>query len=247
MENPPTSPESDIAQERYSGPNALVSGLGASALVHTYMAVIGLAVGGAAGYYFDKEGKFAGKIREKLTTAIESPSLPLSLVGKTFNLFLKFGEDTAKLVLSPFEKKIQSPRVTSAIDSGIIASTVALIGGMFVGGGRGISAAIRGKKQFERAQAEVIDLREKNDTLQSQLATSEAQLEDYRTAEAAKKGKLHVAVDGPPHDPSLPPATEQPPHLDAEPRHAAALATPASKWATGIKAQKELAGEMQLG
>jgi hypothetical protein len=175
----PSSPDSDIATERYRGPSAVVAGLGEGALQTKFMMLAGLAAGAASAIIFPtKTGQIVQKIEDGVASASASSHPLKKFAGKIFGFAVDLGKEATDLIMSiGFIKKglknIDPNRVRTTIDAAIITSAGASIAGSVLGGGKGIHDAIEGRKQFERAQSEVVSLRAEKDVMAAMIAQQE--------------------------------------------------------------------------
>ena len=264
MEKAKHTSQEDITQQHYKGPTSAVAALGEGALQTKFLMLGGFVAGGIAALVAPKQSaKLFGAIRGYVNTAIASENGFLKLAGTFGKFTLDIGKETADLVQKiGFVKngmgRFKKERIEAVIDGAIITSGAASILGAFSGGTAGVASARAGKKQFETAKEEILTLRQK-------VAQQDNEIEDLKTAQAAKNGTLKVSSEEV-HNSTLS-AEEQsadtkPETLDALPKetpdsaikneaadksHAENLtAKPQATWTSDITSQKA-ADTTQLG
>lgn len=213
--------DTDIAQQRYRGPSPVVAGLGESFVHGKFLLLTGALVGTIAGAVFPtRVGKIMNEARAYVTKLHGSENHLIHGIGGFGKWSIDIGENLVGWIrgikpvesgLSRLQKNDPAQRVANAINSAIITSAGLSILGLFTGFFTGSRTSTRGKHQFENAKSEILTTREENAQLRQKLIETQFELEDVKTAEAAKRGKLKVASDDTPQmekpDPIATPAS----------------------------------------
>lgn len=192
-----TQDNDDITKQHYRGPGPTVAGLGEGALQAKFLTIGGLIVGGVAAAVFPKQtSQLVAKIQTGVENATKSENGFKKILGDFGKFTLDIGKHTAeaftksKVMKSKFGDPEKSAKIARIVDGAIITSAAGSIIGVFTGGTRGVMSARAGKKQFDAAKEEILDLRKK-------VIDKETEISDLKTALEAKKGKLKVAADAP--------------------------------------------------
>lgn len=205
--------EEDIAKQRYQGPSPVVSGLGEGAVHGKFLFFGGLVAGGLAGLLFPKQAtSFLRKSHEWLDKRVASENNFAHLGGVIGKWFLNIGNHTVDW-LKRFEgirntmEGPQAKKIAAAVDGALLTSAATSFIGLFTGSTAGVQSARRGKKQFETAKEEILDLRKK-------VIDKETEIDDLKAAHAAKKpaphgDTPHHKIHAPIHEASLAPAPDQ--------------------------------------
>ena len=180
MKNQDNSQQSDIATQRYKGPNFFVTGLGEGIIHAKILATIGFFAGGVAAYIFHEPlGAKLGGAKHWMQEAVNSEKWLTKTAGIILKFPLDLGNHLAEAVikLGPVKKGLarlnQTQKVEAAIDGAIVTSTAASILAGFTGMGDGAHTAIVAEKQLKTAQRTIIDLREQNKILAAQAPQSQ--------------------------------------------------------------------------
>ena len=187
--------DADIAKQPYKGPSATVAGVGEGALQAKVLTFGGLIVGGIAAALFPKQtSKVVEKIQGGVTKASQSENGLMKIVGDFGKFTLDIGKHTAeiftksKMVENRLGTATRKAKIERIVDGAIITSAAGSILGIFTGGSHGVQSARAGKRQVHELQEEVQHLRKT-------VLDKETQIEDMKTASAAKSGALKVAGD----------------------------------------------------
>lgn len=193
-------PESDITQEPYKGPGALVTGAGEGAITHYGTGAAGLVVGGAVSGVFAgpvnriEEGfkKFYIDNKDSASTLKKATAHVASWPARIAEWSVKHLPMKDKVL-----KLVPKDRMQAVIFGGgvlgFIGFFVMPIYFMFTGA----KHANDGKEQFERAKDEIRTQRAENEALRNRYVETKLELEDLKTSKAAENGTLKVAQDNP--------------------------------------------------
>lgn len=205
--------QSDITAEHYEGPGAVIASAGYMYVSHGIAAVLGFFALGAVGYAASnktvalKEAfkSFGERHADspnilKNSTAWVARSIPraANFVAKkvTAGTYRIFGERFA-------DKSISEEAATATMFAGGIGAAAGWIGSSIWGILKGSHEGHKGKHQFERAKREITELREKNDTLESESHQLKKQL---KAKEIARD--LRISEDNPNVEPPQIPSRE---------------------------------------
>ena len=201
METGKNKPPEDITQQHYKGPSQAVAMLGEGAMQTKFLTLGGLAAGGIAAFMYPiQAAKFISSAKSSVTKASVSENALLKILGGLGKVTLEFGEHTAKAITEiKFVEKtlgqLDKKRFAVAFDGAIITSAVASIIGAVTGGGAGIASARAGRKQFDTAKEQVLNMRQKLAQKQKETDDLKIQIDDLKTQQAASKGLLKVSGD----------------------------------------------------
>jgi hypothetical protein len=244
-----TPSDTDIAAQKYRGPSPVVAALGEGALQTKFLAIIGLLGGGLLAYFLPKQGKFFTEATERGVGRLqESPYKLVQGLGSLTKWFISLGDhmvgwfkqfDSVQAGL----KRLDEERVSNAINAAVVTSAGASIIGSLAGGGRGVISARAGRQQFETAQTELIQAREKNAVISQKLVDTElakdaAEAERDSAVARLRLQRQQAAEAGPSTEEGRPKHRgHAKPHRE---KHSAAESEPSeeSRWAERI-AQEE--------
>ena len=244
MQDPKPAVQDDIAAQPYKGPGPSAAGIGAATIAHWPVMIAGLLLGGITAYKFHEPSTKLFKHARSGIEALQTSRYELKRIGgDVLNWILNSGQGFAESVTNisfvkhALGKMKEVERVKVGIEGGVFAAIIGSTTGLFLGGASGVKSSFRGRHQFDDAKKEIIALRTSNDELKTKLATTEAKLEDSRTAEAARNGTLKLAKDEPP--PRIADDADQSLAAHATKRH--------HDWASEITAQKSQPNEVAIG
>jgi hypothetical protein len=200
----------DILEQRYKGPNAVVSGLGYSALETKAGMVAGTIIGTASGLIF---GEKVSHIEEALSKNIDKSIAhftsyegkerllrkPLEWGLKFTQWSLHFADRSAHSILEILPEKMQtrlakSPRYNASVKGAILGTFAGFVTASVFGLFHGAHVATRGRDQFEEARDEIHHLRHKNRVLEQEIDVMERE-----QATCLAKHRLGLPLSPSPH------------------------------------------------
>lgn len=248
MEKANNIPQEDVTKQHYKGPSMAVAGIGEAAMQAKVLTVIGLAAGGLAAFFAPKQSeKLVDYVQKGVSSAAKSDNALKKLVGFIGDSTLSLGKHAADVLTSPkFVKKqlgqLNAKRVANVIDGSILGAAVGSFLGLFTGGTDGVYTARAGRKQFDTAKEEIVNLRDI-------VVEKDKEIADIKTAQDAKKGTLKVASDET-HDSTLSAEAADTAiaadEANKAPAHSETIPKPKANWAGDISAQNTAKADAQL-
>ncbi len=164
MENQDNNAKTDIAEQTYKGPGAVVTSLGYGVIDYKIATIAAAAMGVGISLLNPKgTSKALADFEQSSKSLYESKNIAKKSIGWMGTHFSMLGEWFEKSV--PFKHKLKSlfeksPENWAPVSrlTGMLA-TVGFFATFFTAAGRGIEAANAGKNQLREAQAEIKKLR----------------------------------------------------------------------------------------
>lgn len=198
MKKDPKQFQGDITKEPYKGPSVVSAAAGEGYIAHFQWAGLGLLIGGALSALVPTSvNKIASsfekfhveyKFNENVLTRISALTVGAIRSGTDFIT----GHIPGKNWLAT---KMRPDRYKAVIFGGSLASAFGFFVVPWLLAGKGASKGLEGRRQFQRAKDEIVELRAENSDLREHNIELKTRITDVETTLAAQENRLRISSD----------------------------------------------------